>query len=350
MAIAPTATISNICGVSQSIEPAYQNLFVKSNMSGDFTVVNAQLVHDLKARGLWDEVMVSDLKYFDGSLGQIDRIPDDLKALYATAFEIDAAWLVEAASRRQKWIDQAQSLNLLCQSGAQEAGRALSPRLAQGSEDHLLPALALGHPCGEVDAEGHRWQAQRRVGHARRRTCGSAHRGRTGTGVGQGLRHRRPRLRGLPVGARLPTHSSRRCAADPHLLHKGRREALFLLPLWEKGGLATRGRMRGSQVPDIKGTRKNARLVRPQDQPFHPAAGKDAAAVTPPASAPSSAGAPRVSVDDKRMINARADVNQLLPLKYRWAWENIFQAATTTGCRRRCPCRPTSRCGSRRTG
>ena len=112
MAIAPTATISNICGVSQSIEPGYQNLFVKSNMSGDFTVVNAQLVHDLKARGLWDEVMVSDLKYFDGTIGQIDRVPDDLKALYATAFEIDSAWLIEAASRRQKWIDQAQSLNL----------------------------------------------------------------------------------------------------------------------------------------------------------------------------------------------------------------------------------------------
>jgi ribonucleoside-diphosphate reductase alpha chain len=112
MAIAPTATISNICGVSQSIEPAYQNLFVKSNMSGDFTVVNAQLVRDLKERGLWDEVMVSDLKYFDGSVGEIDRIPDDLKALYATAFEIDAKWLIEAASRRQKWIDQAQSLNL----------------------------------------------------------------------------------------------------------------------------------------------------------------------------------------------------------------------------------------------
>jgi ribonucleoside-diphosphate reductase alpha chain len=112
MAIAPTATISNICGVSQSIEPAYQNLYVKSNMSGDFTVVNASLVHDLKARGLWDEVMVSDLKYFDGSLGQIDRIPEDLKALYATAFEIDSSWLIEAAARRQKWIDQAQSLNL----------------------------------------------------------------------------------------------------------------------------------------------------------------------------------------------------------------------------------------------
>src|SRR5262245_56662742 len=112
MAIAPTATISNICGVAQSIEPSYQNLYVKSNMSGDFTVVNEHLVRDLKARGLWDEVMVNDLKYFDGSVGAIDRIPDDLKALYATAFEIDSAWLVEAAARRQKWIDQAQSLNL----------------------------------------------------------------------------------------------------------------------------------------------------------------------------------------------------------------------------------------------
>lgn len=122
MAIAPTATISNICGVSQSIEPGYQNLFVKSNMSGDFTVVNARLVHDLKARGLWDEVMVSDLKYFDGTIGQIDRVPDDLKALYATAFEIDSSWLIEAASRRQKWIDQAQSLNLYI---ANPSGRKL---------------------------------------------------------------------------------------------------------------------------------------------------------------------------------------------------------------------------------
>ncbi|CAN5163240.1 hypothetical protein BH10PSE11_BH10PSE11_40830 [soil metagenome] len=112
MAIAPTATISNICGVAQSIEPAYQNLYVKSNMSGDFTEVNEFLVRDLKTRGLWDEVMVSDLKYFDGSVGSIDRVPDDLKRLYATAFEIDSAWLIEAAARRQKWIDQAQSLNL----------------------------------------------------------------------------------------------------------------------------------------------------------------------------------------------------------------------------------------------
>ncbi|NIX75845.1 ribonucleoside-diphosphate reductase subunit alpha [Microvirga terricola] len=112
MAIAPTATISNICGVSQSIEPIFRNLYVKANMSGDFTVVNPALVHDLKARDLWDEVMISDLKYFDGSLASIDRVPDDLKMLYATAFEIEPSWLIEAAARRQKWIDQAQSLNL----------------------------------------------------------------------------------------------------------------------------------------------------------------------------------------------------------------------------------------------
>ncbi len=122
MAIAPTATISNICGVTQSIEPTYQNLFVKSNMSGDFTVANAALVHDLKRRGLWDEVMVSDLKYFDGSLGAIDRVPEDLKQLYATSFEIEPTWLIQAAARRQKWIDQAQSLNLYI---AQPSGKKL---------------------------------------------------------------------------------------------------------------------------------------------------------------------------------------------------------------------------------
>lgn len=112
MAIAPTATISNICGVSQSIEPTYQNLFVKSNLSGEFTVINPYLVHDLKKLNLWDNVMVHDLKYYNGSLQKIDRIPDNLKKLYATAFEIEPRWLVDAASCRQKWIDQAQSLNL----------------------------------------------------------------------------------------------------------------------------------------------------------------------------------------------------------------------------------------------
>ena len=112
MAIAPTATIANITGVSQSIEPTYQNLYVKSNLSGEFTVVNPYLVNDLKSRDLWDKVMVNDLKYFDGSVQTIDRIPADLKAKYATAFEVEPRWLVNSASRRQKWIDQAQSLNL----------------------------------------------------------------------------------------------------------------------------------------------------------------------------------------------------------------------------------------------
>tara|TARA_E500000331_G_scaffold184854_1_gene177941 strand:- start:1905 stop:4751 length:2847 start_codon:yes stop_codon:yes gene_type:complete len=112
VAIAPTATIANIIGVSASIEPTYQNLYVKSNLSGEFTVTNSYLVEDLKKYGLWDDVMISDLKYFDGSLSKIDRIPSKLRSVYATAFEMDPVWLVECASRRQKWIDQAQSLNI----------------------------------------------------------------------------------------------------------------------------------------------------------------------------------------------------------------------------------------------
>lgn len=122
LAIAPTATISNIIGVSACIEPTYQNIFVKSNLSGEFTVVNEFLVRDLKQRNLWDEVMLSDIKYFDGSLANIERVPADLRELYATAFEMDPSWLVEAASRRQKWIDQAQSLNLYV---SQPSGRKL---------------------------------------------------------------------------------------------------------------------------------------------------------------------------------------------------------------------------------
>jgi len=112
VAIAPTATISNIIGVDACIEPCFGNLSVKSNLSGEFTVINSYLVRDLKHLGLWDDVMVVDLKHFDGSLRPIDRVPQEVKALYATAFEVDATWLVEAASRRQKWIDQAQSLNI----------------------------------------------------------------------------------------------------------------------------------------------------------------------------------------------------------------------------------------------
>ena len=112
IAIAPTATIANITGLSQCIEPTYQNLYVKSNLSGEFTVVNEFLVRDLKKLNLWDEVMIADLKYFDGSLSKIDRIPPDVRELYATAFEMEPKWLVECAARRQKWVDQSQSLNI----------------------------------------------------------------------------------------------------------------------------------------------------------------------------------------------------------------------------------------------
>ena len=112
VAIAPTATISNIIGVDASIEPCFGNLSVKSNLSGEFTIINHYLVRDLKRLGLWDDVMVMDLKHFDGSLRPIDRVPQEIKQLYATAFEVETTWLVEAAARRQKWIDQAQSLNI----------------------------------------------------------------------------------------------------------------------------------------------------------------------------------------------------------------------------------------------
>lgn len=129
LAIAPTATISNICGVSQSIEPTYQNLFVKSNLSGEFTVINPYLVADLKQEQLWDEVMVNDLKYYNGSVAKITRIPNRLKEIYATAFEVDPTWLVEAGSRRQKWIDQSQSLNLYM---AQPSGKKLDQLYRHG--------------------------------------------------------------------------------------------------------------------------------------------------------------------------------------------------------------------------
>lgn len=149
MAIAPTATISNICGVSQSIEPTYQNLYVKSNLSGEFTVVNPYLVRELKELKIWDNVMVNDLKYFDGSIQSISRIPDDMKARFATAFEIDPTWLVEAASRRQKWIDQAQSLNIYM---AQPSGKKLDTLYRQAWQRGLKTTYYL-RSLGASNAE-----------------------------------------------------------------------------------------------------------------------------------------------------------------------------------------------------
>jgi ribonucleoside-diphosphate reductase alpha chain len=123
MAIAPTATISNITGVTQSIEPSYKHLFAKSNLSGEFTVVNTHLVEELKARGLWDSEMIDDLKYFDGTVLEMERVPEELKQIYLTAFEIEPDWLIECASRRQKWIDMGQSLNLYL---AETSGKKLN--------------------------------------------------------------------------------------------------------------------------------------------------------------------------------------------------------------------------------
>jgi ribonucleoside-diphosphate reductase alpha chain len=122
MAIAPTATISNITGVAQSIEPAYKHLYVKSNLSGEFVVHNTYLVEEFKRLGIWDADMLDDLKYFDGSIAEIERVPDELKRMYLTAFEIEPEWIIECASRRQKWIDMGQSLNLYI---AQPSGKKL---------------------------------------------------------------------------------------------------------------------------------------------------------------------------------------------------------------------------------
>jgi ribonucleoside-diphosphate reductase alpha chain len=205
VAIAPTATISNIIGVSACIEPTFQNLYVKSNLSGEFTVVNDYLVRDLKARGLWDEVMVADLKYFDGSLARIDRIPQDLRDIYATAFEVEPTWLVEAASRRQKWIDQAQSLNIYM-AGA--SGKKLDDTyklawLRGLKTTYYLRTMAATHvrspPCARFAERGVVGR-RRPVGHrrCRRRLPGDAGSRRRGLHDASG-RSRLRRVRSLPV-------------------------------------------------------------------------------------------------------------------------------------------------------
>ncbi len=162
VAIAPTATISNIIGVAASIEPEYQNIYVKSNLSGEFTVVNEYLVAELKKLNLWDEVMVADLKYFDGSLARIDRVPAELRTLYATAFEIEPRWIVEAGARAAE-VDRpgAEPQHLHGRRVGQEARRLLQAGVGARPQDHLLPAHAGGHAGREVDRPGRR--AQRRV-------------------------------------------------------------------------------------------------------------------------------------------------------------------------------------------
>jgi ribonucleoside-diphosphate reductase alpha chain len=149
MAIAPTATISNIIGVAQSIEPTYKNLYVKSNLSGEFTVINTYLVDALKEKGLWDKPMVEDLKYFDGELAEISRIPDDIKQRFLTAFDIDPKWLIACAMKRQKWIDMGQSLNLYM---AQPSGKKLDAMYKLAWESGLKTTYYL-RALGATQAE-----------------------------------------------------------------------------------------------------------------------------------------------------------------------------------------------------
>jgi ribonucleoside-diphosphate reductase alpha chain len=212
VAIAPTATISNIIGVAASIEPEYQNIYVKSNLSGEFTVVNEHLVKDLKSLDLWDDVMVADLKYFDGSLAKIDRVPAEMRTLYATAFEVDSTWIVEAGARRQKWIDQAQSLNIYM-AGA--SGKKLdetyklawirglkttyylrtlaatSAEKSTGKGGELNAGVVVGRHDRRVD-DRHADQGEL----AREQATGRRDRG------AEVLRDRRPHMRGMPIANR----------------------------------------------------------------------------------------------------------------------------------------------------
>ncbi len=201
MAIAPTATIANITGVSQSIEPTYQNLYVKSNLSGEFTVVNPYMVHDLKKLDLWDKVMVNDLKYYDGSLRAIDRVPDDLKQLYATAFEVEPRWLVDAGARRQKWIDQAQSLNLYI-AGASGKKLDVTYRMAwiRGLKTtYYLRALSATSAEKSTVDRGTLNAVSSATGAPSAKSANTTKRSDDDTAAGACLLDRQPRLRSVPV-------------------------------------------------------------------------------------------------------------------------------------------------------
>jgi len=174
VAIAPTATISNIIGVDACIEPTFQNLFVKSNLSGEFTVVNEHLVRDLKRLGLWDEVMVSDLKYFDGSLAKIDRVPAEVRSLYATAFEVEPSWLIECARGARNGSTRRSHSISIWRGRPQEARRDLPAGLAAWPQDHLLPADDRRDTRRKVDDHPNRSAECGGLGHGSRGGCRDA--------------------------------------------------------------------------------------------------------------------------------------------------------------------------------
>ena len=238
IAIAPTATIANIIGVSASIEPTFQNLYVKSNLSGEFTVVNEYLVSDLKRAGLWDEVMIADLKYFDGNLARIDRVPAELRRLYATAFEVEPKWLVEAGARRQKWIDQSQSLNIYM-AGA--SGKKLDETyklawLRGLKTTYYLRAMGATHAEKSTVKAG-ALNAVPSDGGIAAVGCGRDDRGVAPTARAEVLRDRQPRMRSMPVRQTRPAEtmlnfdeegkSERR---SPGLAHASRRRLRSAAP------------------------------------------------------------------------------------------------------------------------
>jgi ribonucleotide reductase alpha subunit len=282
LAIAPTATISNIIGVDASIEPTYQNLYVKSNLSGEFTVANEHLVRDLKKMGLWDEVMIADLKYFDGSLSRIDRIPAELRNLYATAFEVEPKWLVEAGIASPE-VDRPGTVaeHLHGRRIGQEARRNLQAGLAARPEDHLLPARDGRH-------------ARREVHRPRRRAERGVERSRT-----QVLRHRRPDLRSLPV--RITRFRTPAQSITETTMLSFEDDLPISLP---HPGLGLR-----TAEPTPMPMPMARDLPRGIDMPEPPAA---------------STRMRRIRAEDKRVINGGTDVNQLVPFKYKWAWDKYL--------------------------
>ena len=309
VAIAPTATISNIIGVSACIEPTYQNLYVKSNLSGEFTVVNEHLVRDLKKLGLWDEVMVADLKYFDGSLSRIDRVPADLRALYATAFEVEPTWIVECAARRQKWIDQAQSLNIYM-AGA--SGKKLDDTYKLAWLRGLKTTYYL-RTLGATSAEkstgrGGELNAVNAAG------AGSTS-GTFAAAVPQAMPE--PEILGAACTMRPGDPGFEECEA----CQSRDREKTMLT--WNDEPATQPAPPTGAGlIPQALAQAMAASL------PSRAASGVfgDSALPTPglresPVVANT---ATRVNAADKRIINGQTDVNQLVPFKYKWAWEKYI--------------------------
>jgi hypothetical protein len=318
VAIAPTATISNIIGVSACIEPTFQNLYVKSNLSGEFTEINEYLVRDLKARGLWDEVMIADLKYFDGSLSRIDRIPQDLRDIYATAFEVEPKWLVEAGIAPPEVDRPGQSLNIYM------AG-ASGKKLDETYKLAWLRGLKTTYYLRTIGAT-HMEKSTTRTGALNavavdgglsasapaRRPRRLRPRGGAGSGGGRTWWTARPAtcVRATPVSTSAkPASKQMRAprAVESNIASPARRPCRA---------------MRGTKQHKAAQRRKKHHALSWDDEVSEPARRRPPRA---PHRTPTAATvAKRVNADDKRIINGQTDVNQLVPFKYKWAWDKYL--------------------------